>query len=140
MICLADWGNAVFVKCVMELSDYIPVLIQIVLALSIGAAVLIFSHIFGQRGPRNRFKDSAYECGLPPEDQPVARFSVKFYVTAMLFILFDIEIVFLIPWVLVYRDFLAANLPILTPALFFLSLLIAGLVYEVKRGALEWEK
>jgi NADH-quinone oxidoreductase subunit A len=124
----------------MELSDYIPVLIQIVLALSIGAAVLIFSHIFGQRGPRNRFKDSAYECGLPPEDQPVARFSVKFYVTAMLFILFDIEIVFLIPWVLVYRDFLAANLPILTPALFFLSLLIAGLVYEVKRGALEWEK
>ncbi len=125
---------------VMELQDYIPVLIQISLALSIGAAVLIFSHLFGQRGPRNRFKDSAYECGLPPEGEPVARFSVKFYVTAMLFIIFDIEIVFLIPWVIVYRDFLAANLPILTPVLFFIFLLVAGLVYELKKGALEWEK
>ena len=124
----------------MELQDYIPVLIQVSLALSIGAAVLIFSHLFGQRGPSNRFKDSAYECGLPPEGEPVARFSVKFYVTAMLFIIFDIEIVFLIPWVLVYRDFLAANLPILTPVLFFIFLLVAGLVYELKKGALEWEK
>ena len=124
----------------MELTDYVPVLIQVLLALSIGAAVLIFSHLFGQRGPRNRFKDSAYECGLPPEDKSTARFSVKFYVTAMLFILFDIEIVFLIPWVLVYRDFLAQNLPILMPVLFFLLLLVAGLVYEMKKGALTWEK
>ena len=124
----------------MELSDYIPVLIQVSLALGIGAAVLFFSHLFGQRGPRNRFKDSAYECGLPPEGEQSARFSVKFYVTAMLFILFDIEIVFLIPWVLVYRDFLAQNLPILTPVLFFILLLVAGLIYELKKGALKWEK
>lgn len=124
----------------MELSDYIPVLIQVFLALSIGAAVLLFSHLFGQRGPRNRFKDSAYECGLPPEGNRSARFNVKFYVTAMLFILFDIEIVFLIPWVLVYRDFLSQNLPILTPVLFFILLLVAGLVYEMKKGALKWEK
>jgi NADH-quinone oxidoreductase subunit A len=124
----------------MELTDYVPVLIQIGLALGIGAVVLIFSQLLGQRGPKNRFKDSAYECGLPPEGQPTARFSVKFYVTAMLFILFDIEIVFLIPWVLIYRDFLAAGIPILTPVLFFLLLLIAGLVYEMKKGALEWEK
>lgn len=124
----------------MELQDYIPVLIQVSLALSIGAGVLIFSHLFGQRGPSNRFKDSAYECGLPPEGEPVARFSVKFYVTAMLFIIFDIEIVFLIPWVIVYREFLAANLPILTPVLFFIFLLVAGLIYELKKGALEWEK
>jgi NADH-quinone oxidoreductase subunit A len=124
----------------MELSDYVPVLIQVILALSIGAVVLIFSQLLGQRGPRNRFKDSAYECGLPPEGESTARFSVKFYVTAMLFILFDIEIVFLIPWVLVYRDFLSQNLPILMPVLFFLLLLVAGLVYEMKKGALKWEK
>ncbi|MGC9452272.1 MAG: NADH-quinone oxidoreductase subunit A [Oceanipulchritudo sp.] len=124
----------------MELTDYIPVLIQIGLALSLGAIILIVSHIFGQRGPRNRFKDSAYECGLPPEGPSAARFSVKFYITAMLFILFDIEMVFLIPWVLVYRDFLANNLPILFPVLFFILLLVAGLVYELKKGALEWEK
>ena len=124
----------------MELLDYLPVLIQIGLALSIGALVLIFSHLLGQRGPKNRFKDSAYECGLPPESPPVARFSIKFYVTAMLFIIFDIEIVFLIPWVLVYRDFLSQNLPILMPVLFFILLLVAGLVYEMKKGALKWEQ
>ncbi|MGA1205207.1 MAG: NADH-quinone oxidoreductase subunit A [Opitutales bacterium] len=124
----------------MELSDYIPVLIQIGLALAIGGAVLIASQLLGQRGPKNRFKDSAYECGLPPEGERAARFSVKFYLTAMLFILFDIEIVFLIPWVLVYRDFLSQNLPILLPVLFFILLLVAGLVYEMKKGALDWEK
>ncbi len=124
----------------MELMDYIPVLIQVGLALAIGAAVLIVSQIMGQRSPRNRFKDSAYECGLPPEGERAARFSVKFYLTAMLFIIFDIEIVFLIPWVLVYRDFLSNHLPIHTPVLFFLLLLVAGLVYEIKKGALEWEK
>jgi len=124
----------------MELSDFVPVLIQIVLAFAIGAAVLVANRIFGQRGPTNRFKDSAYECGLPPEGPPVARFSVKFYVTAMLFILFDIEIIFLIPWVLIYRDFLSQNLPILAPVLFFILLLVAGLTYEMKKGALEWDK
>lgn len=124
---------------IMELTDYLPVLIQIGLALAIGVLVLVFSHIFAQRGPTNKFKESAYECGLPPESAPVSRFSVKFYVTAMLFILFDIEIVFLIPWVLVYRDFLSNNLPILMPVLFFLMLLVAGLAYELKKGALKWD-
>ena len=63
-----------------------------------------------------------------------ARFSVKFYVTAMLFILFDIEVIFLIPWTFVYREFLADRLPILLPMLFFLGLLVLGLVYEIKKG------
>jgi NADH-quinone oxidoreductase subunit A len=68
------------------------------------------------------------------------RFSVKFYVTAMLFILFDIEVVFLIPWTFVYREFLAAGIPILAPIGFFFFVLVLGLVYEIKKGALEWEK
>lgn len=123
----------------MTLQDYLPVLVQLGLAIGLGALILLASQLLGQRGPTNRFKDSAYECGLPSEGQTGARFSVKFYVTAMLFIIFDIEIVFLIPWALVYRDFLAQNLPILTPALFFILLLVAGLVYELKKGALKWE-
>ena len=69
-----------------------------------------------------------------------ARFAVKFYITAMLFILFDIEVVFLIPWSLVFREFLAANIPIVFPGFFFISVLILGLVYELKKGAIEWEK
>ena len=124
----------------MELSDYLPVLIQVSIALGLGVVVLFFSQLLGQRGPRSHIKDSAYECGLRPEGERASRFSVKFYVVAMLFILFDIEIVFLIPWVLVYRDFLSQNLPILMPVLFFILLLVAGLVYEMKRGALKWEK
>jgi len=58
----------------------------------------------------------------------------------MLFILFDIEVLFLIPWALIYRDFLAESLPILGPILFFLAVLVIGLVYEIKKGGLEWEK
>lgn len=124
----------------MILEAYIPVLIQILLALGIAVAILFASHLFGQRAKTNHIKDSAYECGLPAEQGSGARFSVKFYITAMLFILFDIEMVFLIPWVLIYKDFLQAGLPIFFPVMFFILLLVAGLVYELKKGALNWEK
>lgn len=124
----------------MQLTDYLPVLIQILLALGIAVAILAASHLFGQRSLTNKLKDSAYECGLPAAGASGARFSVKFYVTAMLFIVFDIEVVFLIPWVLIYRDFLAAQLPILMPVLFFLGVMVVGLVYELKKGALDWER
>lgn len=124
----------------MTLADYLPVLIQIVLAVGLASVILLASHLLGQRALTNRLKDSAYECGLPAEGRAGARFSVKFYVTAMLFIIFDIEVVFLIPWVLVYRDFLANQLPILMPVLFFIGILVLGLVYEMKKGALTWEK
>ena len=124
----------------MLLSDYFPILVQILLAGSLAATILIVSVIFGQRGRRSSIKDSAYECGIEPTGTAKTRFSIKFYVTAMLFILFDIEIVFLIPWVLVYRDFLQASIPILFPVLFFIFLLVLGLFYEMKKGALEWER
>lgn len=124
----------------MQIADYYPVLIQIAIAGSIGIVVLVASHIFGQRGGRSAIKDSPYECGMLAEGSGHARFAVKFYVTAMLFILFDIEVVFLIPWVLVFREFLAASLPIILPIFFFLFVLVLGLVYELKKGAIEWEK
>jgi len=65
---------------------------------------------------------------------------VKFFVTALLFILLDIEVIFLIPATFVYREFLANHIPILLPLLFFLGLLVLGLVYEVRKGALDWER
>jgi NADH-quinone oxidoreductase subunit A len=74
------------------------------------------------------------------EGKPHPRFAVKFYVTAMLFILFDIEVVFLVPWALVYREFLAAGIAITAATAVFLGTLVLGLAYEVKRGALEWDK
>lgn len=124
----------------MQIADYYPVLIQILIAGSIGVVILLASHIFGQRGTPGAIKDSPYECGMLAAGSGHARFAVKFYVTAMLFILFDIEVVFLIPWVLVFREFLAVGLPIMLPVFFFLFVLVLGLVYELKKGAIEWEK
>jgi NADH-quinone oxidoreductase subunit A len=123
-----------------SLSTYLPALVQIVLGLSIPAIILIVSHLFGQRAKGNYIKDKAYECGLPMEGKPHPRFAVKFYVTAMLFILFDIEVVFLVPWALVYREFLAAGIAITAATAVFLGVLVLGLAYEFKRGALEWDK
>ncbi|MEK0437776.1 MAG: NAD(P)H-quinone oxidoreductase subunit 3 [Verrucomicrobiota bacterium] len=123
-----------------SLSTYLPVLVQVALGLSIPAIILIASHVFGQRAKGNYIKDKAYECGLPMEGKPHPRFAVKFYVTAMLFILFDIEVVFLVPWALVYREFLAAGIAITAATAVFLGVLVLGLAYEFKRGALEWEK
>jgi NADH-quinone oxidoreductase subunit A len=124
----------------MTLGEYYPILVQISLALGIGVIILAASHIFGQRSKSTAIKDSPYECGMLAEGSGHARFAVKFYVTAMLFILFDLEVVFLIPWILIFRDFMVANISILAPMLFFLFVLSFGLIYELKKGALEWEK
>lgn len=124
----------------MSLSDYFPILVQVLLAATLALVILGASSVFGQRARKGKIKDSPYECGIDVTGDAKVRFSVKFYVTAMLFILFDVEIVFLIPWVLAFRDFLAASIPILLPALFFLFVLVLGLLYEIKKGALEWER
>ena len=122
-----------------SISNYLPILIQIILAVGIGLGILFVSHLFGQRSRGNRFKDAPYECGLNPAGKTQSRFAVKFNVTAMLFILFDIEVIFMIPWVMVFRDFLVASLPILLPMAVFLGVLVLGLGYELKKGAIEWE-
>ena len=125
----------------MSLESFLPIFVQVILAIVIAVSVIAASHIFGQRiRHKSAITGTPYECGVPTEGVAHTRFSVKFYVTAMLFILFDIEIVFLIPWAVVYRDFIHNNVPILMPILFFLVVLIVGLFYEMKKGALEWEK
>jgi NADH-quinone oxidoreductase subunit A len=124
----------------MLLESYLPILIQFTIALSVAIGILLASHAFGQRARKNKIKDTAYECGLLPQGKTPSRFCIKFYAVAMLFIIFDVEIVFLIPWTLVYREFLSAAFPILTPVLFFLTVLAIGLLYEFKKGALKWDK
>jgi NADH-quinone oxidoreductase subunit A len=122
-------------------ADYAPILIQLFLATGLAGLIVGISHLLGQRAhKKNKITDSAYECGVKAEGVVHTRFSVKFYVTAMLFILFDIEVVFLIPWAFIYRDFLANNIAILAPIGFFFGVLVLGLFYEIKKGALEWEK
>ncbi|HWA09638.1 MAG TPA: NADH-quinone oxidoreductase subunit A [Opitutaceae bacterium] len=124
----------------MSSAAYLPFLIQAVLAAGVGGLIVGVSHLLGQRAKHTGIKDSAYECGVPAEGVIHTRFSVKFYLTALLFMLFDLEIVILIPWSFVYRDFLAHHIAILGPIFFFIGVLVLGLFYEVKKGALEWEK
>jgi NADH-quinone oxidoreductase subunit A len=124
----------------MSSAAYLPFLYQIILAAGIAAAVIGASHFFGQRAKKNKIQDTAYECGIPGGGLQRARFPVKFFVTALLFILLDIEVIFLLPWTFVYREFLANHIPILLPMLCFLGLLVLGLVYEIRKGALDWEK
>lgn len=125
---------------VMGVAAYSAFLIQVLLAAGITGLVVGASHFFGQRGKHSPTKDSAYECGIPSSGAIHTRFSVKFYVTALLFMLFDLEVVILVPWTFIYREFLANNIAILGPVLFFLGVLVLGLAYEVKKGALEWER
>lgn len=123
----------------MKLEHYFPVLVQIILDGGIAAVILFFSWLLGQKSRRGPIRDTPYECGMVAIGKTHPKVSVKFYLIAMLFILFDIEIVFLLPWCLVVREFIHNHLPIVLPGLFFTGLLTLGLVYEWKRGALEWE-
>jgi len=122
----------------MDFSSYTAVFVQIALALGMGAAIVMASHIFGQRAKTNALKDSAYECGNEPEGAPHPRFGSRFYAVAMLFVLFDIEVVFMIPFALAYPELAARGVPILLPALFFIALMAVGIFYEVKKDVLNW--
>ncbi|MSU66564.1 MAG: NADH-quinone oxidoreductase subunit A [Opitutus sp.] len=124
----------------MNSAAYLPFLLQAGLAAVITGGVIGASHLFGQRAKHTKIKDSAYECGVPAEGLVHTRFSVKFYLTALLFMLFDLEVVILIPWTFIYREFLAHQIAILGPILFFIGVLTLGLMYEVRKGALQWEK
>ncbi len=121
------------------LSEYLPVLLHIVVAIGFAVSALLVSVLLGKSGRTNRTKDTAYECGMVPQGEAQPRFSVKFYLVAMLFILFDLEIVFMYPWAVVYRETIVADKTILWSMLSFVSILMVGYVYALKKGALDWK-
>ena len=123
------------------LSDYLPVLFQMIIAIGFAAVVLTLSVVFGKSGRTNAIKDSAYECGMLPIGDGAPRFSVKFYLIAMLFVIFDIEVVFMYPWAVVFRDYVQQFGPtILWSMLSFVLILLFGYVYAIKKGALDWSR
>src|SRR4051794_3804573 len=123
------------------MKEYLPIFLQVVVAIGFAAGALITSVVLGKHGKRNATKDSAYECGMPSDGAAQPRFSVKFYLVAMLFILFDIEIVFMYPWAVVYREFIATNGPgIFWSMLSFAGILTVGYVYAIMKGALDWKR
>jgi len=122
------------------LREYLPVLLQIIVAISFAASALLVSIVVGKTGKRTGAKDSAYECGMVPQGEGQSRFSVRFYLVAMLFILFDLEIVFMYPWAVVYKEAIAQSSLVFWSMLSFISILMVGYVYALKKGALDWKK
>ena len=122
------------------LIEYLPVLLQIIVAVGFAVSALIVSVILGKTGRRNRTKDTPYECGMVPQGEVQPRFSIKFYLVAMLFILFDLEIVFMYPWAVVYRDMIRHSPVIFWSMLSFVSILMVGYVYALRKGVLNWKK
>ena len=122
------------------ISEYLPVLLHIMVAIGFAAGALVVSVLLGKAGKRTAIKDTAYECGMLPQGEAQPRFSVKFYLVAMLFILFDVEIVFMYPWAVVYRESIVESKTILWSMLSFVSILMVGYVYALKKGALDWKK
>jgi NADH-quinone oxidoreductase subunit A len=123
------------------MQEYLPILLQVVIAAGFAVAALLTSVLLGKTGRRSPTKDSAYECGMLPIGEAQPRFSVKFYLVAMLFILFDIEVVFMYPWAVVYREYLALHgALIFWSMLSFVGILTVGYVYAIMKGALEWKR
>ncbi|HSW93876.1 MAG TPA: NADH-quinone oxidoreductase subunit A [Gammaproteobacteria bacterium] len=117
------------------LENYLPILIFMIIGGLLGMAVPLIGYILGPRRPDPE-KTSPYECGFPPFDDARLPFDVRYYVIAILFIIFDLETAFLVPWAVVFRKigwFGMASMGI------FLGLLVIGFIYEWKKGALEWE-
>ena len=113
---------------------YFPVLVQVVIAMAIAAGLIGVSALLGKR-VKSPQKDSPYESGMVPTGSASERFSVKFYLVAMVFILFDIEAVFLYPWAVVYRQLKMFGF---VEMLIFIILILVGFFYVWKKGALDW--
>ncbi len=113
---------------------YFPILLQIVIAVAVDGGMVGGSYFIGKR-VRNPIKDLPYECGIVPTGNARERFSVKFYLVAMVFILFDIEAIFLYPWAVVYREL---KLFAFVEMLVFIALVLCGFFYIWKKGALDW--
>jgi NADH-quinone oxidoreductase subunit A len=120
--------------------DYLPLLLHIGIAIGFAISALLVSILLGMAGGRTRVKDTAYECGMVPQGETQPRFSVKFYLVAMLFILFDLEIVFMYPWAVVYKEMIVESKLILWSMLSFITILMVGYIYALKKGALDWKK
>ena len=119
----------------MGVVEYVPVLVMLVFAIVFAAANLGLSFLLGKKGETNPVKEAAYECGMPPITDAHQRFSVKFYLVAILFVLFDIEVVFLYPWAVQFNELPAF---LFIEMLLFIGILFLGWWYVIRKGAVDW--
>ena len=117
------------------LDNYLPILIFILVGILVGVGPLVMGYLLGPRRPDSE-KDSPYECGFEAFESARMKFDVRYYLVAILFIIFDLEIAFLFPWAVALADL---GLFAFWAMVVFLGILVVGFVYEWKKGALEWE-
>ncbi|MGW8249207.1 MAG: NADH-quinone oxidoreductase subunit A [Anaerolineales bacterium] len=117
------------------LTDYLPIAVLLVVSTVLAILVVVIGHLFGPRRPTQR-KSAPYESGMAPFGPGTRRMPVRFYLIAVLFILFDIEVVFFLPWAIVFRSL---GLFGLIEMVIFVLILLVGYIYAWKKGALEWE-
>jgi NADH-quinone oxidoreductase subunit A len=124
-----------------RLYDYLPILLMFIVAAGFAVGNVLLSQLVGQR-KRTKTKLMPYECGKDPVGSARERFSVKFYLIAMIFILFDIEVIFLVPWAAVFRTLAAQSAAmrqfVYLEMMIFIGLLLVGYIYVVKKGAFDW--
>lgn len=118
--------------------SYIPVVLLMVIGATLGLILTNISRLVGPRLPNKR-KDTPFECGVPPLYDAQRRFSVRFYLVAILFLMFDVETIFFFPFALVYRKYLEVGHYLIAGMAFFTFILVVGLYYEWRKGALEWD-
>ncbi|MCA9406169.1 MAG: NADH-quinone oxidoreductase subunit A [Candidatus Omnitrophica bacterium] len=122
------------------LDQLLPVMILFVVTIVFAGGLIFLSSLVGQRGRFSKVKIMPYECGIPGESPASTKIPIKYYLTAISFILFDIEVVFLYPWTLVFVENLKElGAPLLVSMGFFLIVLVYGLFYEWRAGGLEWD-
>ena len=119
----------------MDLQQYLPVILFIFVGLGVGVAPQVLGYLLGPQRP-DAAKNSPYECGFEAFEDARMKFDVRYYLVAILFILFDLEIAFLFPWAVSLRDIGASGF---WAMMIFLTILVVGFVYEWKKGALDWE-
>ena len=124
------------------LESHVPLLVAAAVAVGLGAVILFLGSYLGPKRP-NAVKDEVFECGNPPSGSARYRFNVRFYLVAILFLVFDIEAVFVYPWAVVFRDAVAGTGPLtatvaMVEMLTFVGIVLVGLAYAWRKGALEW--
>jgi NADH-quinone oxidoreductase subunit A len=117
------------------LNEYLPIVVLLILSVGLAILVVVIGHAFGPRRPTSR-KSSPYESGMRPIGPGTRRMPVRFYLVAVLFILFDIEVVFFLPWAVVFKQLKVFGL---VEMFLFILILLVGYIYAWKKGALEWE-
>lgn len=123
------------------MSEYISIIALIIAAVALAGGIVVISALIGERRP-NPAKETPYECGVDPAPVQRGPLSIKFYLIAILFLLFDVEVVLLYPWAALYRELseMGLGLFVMKEAFIFVGILAFGLLYVLKHGALEWEK